>query len=65
MNNKTNYILEKNIFDRKKVLKSWYFFDFRSDPELDPDPLFHETDPRIRIHIKMKRIRNAADKNLN
>ena len=35
-----------------------------SDPEQDPDPdlLFHETDPRIRIHIKMKRIRNT-DKN--
>ena len=27
----------------------------------DPDPLFHETDPRIRIHIKIKRIRNTAD----
>ena len=26
----------------------------------DPDPLFHETDPRIRIHIK--RIRNTAYK---
>ena len=26
--------------------KSWYFLDFRSDPELGPvpDPLFHETD---------------------
>jgi len=26
----------------------------------DPDPLFHETDPRIRIYIKVKRIRNTA-----
>ena len=26
---------------------------------LGQDPLFHETDPRIRIHIKMKRIRNT------
>ena len=29
--------------------------------EQDPDPLFHETDPRIRIHIKMKRIRNTGN----
>ena len=51
MNNKTDHILEKYIFP-----------DFRSDLEQDPDPLFHETDPRIRIriHIKMKRIRNTA-----
>ena len=28
--------------------------------EPDPDLLFHETDPRIRIRIKMKRIRNTA-----
>ena len=36
--------------------------DFRSDLEQDPDPdpLFHKTDQRIRIHIKMKRIRNTA-----
>ena len=27
-----------------------------SDPTPEPDPLFHETDPRIRIQIKMKRI---------
>ena len=35
-----------------------------TDPEqdTDPDPLFHETDLRIRIriHIKMKRIRNTC-----
>ena len=46
----------KYIFDRKKVKKkSWYFLDFKSDLEqvLDLDPLFLETDPRIRIHIKM------------
>ena len=29
------------------------------DPEQDPDPLYHETDPRIRIQIKMKRIHNT------
>ena len=49
INNKTDHISEKY----------WYFPDFRSDLEQDPDPLFHETDPRIRIHIKMKRIRNT------
>ena len=26
----------------------------------DPNPLFHETDPRIRINIKMKQIRNTG-----
>ena len=56
INNKTDHISEKYIF--------WYFPDFRSDLEQDPDPdlLFHETDPRIRIriHIKMKRIRNTV-----
>ena len=30
-----------------------------SDPELEPDPLFTEMDPQIRI--KMKRIRNTDD----
>ena len=46
INNKTDHISEI------------YFPDFRSD--LDPDPLFHETDPRIRIHNKLKRIRNTG-----
>ena len=46
MNNQKNQFLEK------------YFHEFRSDS----DPLFHETDPRIRIRIliKMKRIQNTA-----
>ena len=56
INNKTDHI-RRNIFLIEK--KSWYFPDFMSDLEQDPDPLFHETDPRIRIHIKMKRIRNT------
>ena len=55
INNKINNFLEKNIFDRKKKVKKIYFHDFRSDP----DPLFHETDSKIRIHFKMKRIRNT------
>ena len=29
------------------------------DPEQDPDPLYHETDRRIWIRIKMKRIHNT------
>ena len=56
INNRTDHISEKYIFYRKK---GWYFPDFRSDLEQDPDPIFHEADPRIRIHIKMKRIRNT------
>ena len=63
--NKADHISEKYIFYRKKKQnKSQYFPDFRSDLEPDPDPLFHETDPkiRIRIHIKMKRIRNTGKK---
>ena len=58
INNKTDHISEKHILYRKK---SWYFPDFRSDLEQDPDPLFHETDPSIRIDIKMKRIRNTVN----
>ena len=66
INNITYHISEKYIFYRKKKkLKSWYLSDFRSDlesdPEQDPGSLFHETDPRIRIHIKMKRIRNTGN----
>ena len=46
------FLIEKK---NKKIKKSLYFLDFRSDPEqvTDPDPLFHGTDPRIRIHTKM------------
>ena len=76
INNKTYHISEKYIFYRKKSkTKVDIFSDFRSDLEQDPDPepdsLFHETDPGIRIqtdpgiriHIKMKRIRNTDLKN--
>ena len=35
--------------------KSLYFFYFRSEQ----DPFFHETDPKIRIRVKMKRIRKT------
>ena len=51
INNKTDHMSEKYIFySKKSKTKGWYFPDFRSDP------LLHETDPRIRIHIKMKHI---------
>ena len=33
------------IFFYRKKSKVKYFLDFRSDQELDPDPLFHEMDP--------------------
>ena len=34
MNNKTDHISEKNIFkNNKKGKKSFYFLDFRSDPD--------------------------------
>ena len=58
INNKADHISEQYIFYRKQ---SWYFPDFRLDlvQDPDPDPLFPETDPMIRIHIKMKRIRNT------
>ena len=66
INNKTDYFLEKYIFNRKKKKqkKVCIFLDSRSYSEQDPvpDPLFHATDPRIRIHIKMKRIRNSLIK---
>ena len=48
------------FFTEKKSENNWKFFDFRSVPESDPDPLFPEADSRIRIRIKMKWIRNTA-----
>ena len=58
----TDNVLEKNILNSKKSFfkRSWYVLDIRSDSEQDPNPLFHEMYPRIRIHIKMKRIRNIG-----
>ena len=32
-----------NSYGKKKVLKIWYFLDFRSDPDSDPHP---EPDPQ-------------------
>ena len=55
MNNKTKYFWKIYLW-RKLVLKSVYFLGFRADPEQNPDQLFHETDRKIRIHIKMRRI---------
>ena len=53
----------RTLFGDKYILmEKKYFLDFSSDPDPAPDPLFHEKDPRIRIriHIKMKRIRNSG-----
>ena len=51
---KKNHTFECYIFDEKKSRIIIGMFS-------DPDPLFHETDPRIRIQkrIKMKRISNT------
>ena len=49
INNKTDHISEKK---RNTIVDIFSIFD--------PDSLFHERDSRIRIHIKMKRIRNTG-----
>jgi hypothetical protein len=36
--------------------------DFDTDSHPHPDPLVRGTDPRIRIHTKMSRIRNTDEK---
>ena len=64
MNNKLINIFLKNCsfelyFDIKNEDKDKIFLDFRSEPESDPDPLFHGTDPWIRI--KMKWIHSTAN----
>ena len=49
INNKTDHISEIYIFiEKKKKNKSWYFPDFKSDLEEDPDPdpYQNETDPQ-------------------
>ena len=64
-NIKTKNILDKYILCRKKGRQKNIdiFTNFRSDPELDPDPLFNQMDQWIRMSIKMKRNRrNKKDK---
>ena len=56
INNETDHISEKYNFYRKK---SDFRSDWEQDPDPDPDLLLNEQDPRIRIHIIMKRIRNT------
>jgi hypothetical protein len=34
--------------------------DLEPDPESEPNPLVRGTDPRVRIHTKMSRIRNTG-----
>ena len=50
----------RNNFLLEKIVLTKSFLDFKSDPELDSDPLFHETDPRIWIRLNMKRIWNTG-----
>ena len=52
MNNTKQIIFWRNIFLMEKEVKINLVFSRGSDS----DPLFQETDPRIRIPIKMKRI---------
>ena len=59
MNSMNNKLISKksiviSIISYKEK-KNCNVFDFSSDP----DPLISEVDPRIRIHIKMKRIPNT------
>ena len=56
INNKTDHISEKYIFLRKKSNTKVDIFS-----DLEQDPLFHETDTRIWIRIKMNRIRNTGN----
>ena len=56
INNNTEICLEKDTLIDFFLLKLVFS---RFDSEQEPDPLFHETDQRIRIHIKMKRIHNT------
>ena len=43
-------------------IKVGIFFDFRSDPDPESDPLFHDPDLRIWIQIKMIMIHNTEGK---
>ena len=57
----------KLINDNKKnIVMSIMSFTENSKKKmlLDPDPLFPEVDPRIRIHVKMKRKRKTEFHNL-
>ena len=57
-------LTDKYLLHENKTDHIWeiYFPDFRSELDPNPDQIFHETDPRIqiRIHNKMKRIRNTG-----
>ena len=66
INNNKKIQVKYYFFDWKKLInKVGIFLDFRSgpEPESDPDPLFPDSDPRIWIQIKMKRIHNTGPNN--
>ena len=53
--------MNNKCINNKKIIVEYYIFDWNKIKNLfwnfrrsDPDQLFHETDPRIRIQIKMK-----------
>ena len=46
VNNKNIIFFGELRFDEKIVFGKIGFYDFRSDPELDPDPYKNETDPQ-------------------
>ena len=56
------YVNNKLIHYKKKHRYAYTFYRKKLRNKIgicsDPDPLFLEADPRIRIHIKMKRIRH-------
>ena len=60
---KKKHSFEYYIFYRKKLRKlNSNFSDCKLDPVPGPNTLFLEVDPRIRIHINMKRIRNTGQR---
>ena len=44
-NNKKHIVLSNISLNRRKFRKNWNSFNFKSDPESDPDPLFPVRDP--------------------
>ena len=61
--NKNKYFNLSDINSFMKNLKNRYLDPdplIRKGGSEDPDPLFPKADPRIRIHVKMRWIRNAV-----
>ena len=57
---KKNIVMSLIPFSEKsREEKNWNLLDFKSDPDPKLDPVIPKADPRIRIRIKMKWIRNT------